>query len=102
VCGASPVKMAPGGSCVWTSGKGKSACRDSMAEPPDLDDDTRALIEQLCTRAGMLMEDASVEALVRASSITGLKLKAERIGQTVQQIHQLFAAAEALLRPEPF
>lgn len=43
-----------------------------MAKIHDIDEDTKALVEQLCTRAGMLMEDTSVEALVRASSLTGL------------------------------
>jgi hypothetical protein len=37
----------------------------------------KVAVEQLCTRAGMLLEDTSVEALVRASSLAGLKLKVE-------------------------
>lgn len=71
-----------------------------MDELHDLDEDTRALVEQLCTRVGMLMEDASVQALVRAASITSLKLKVERSQCAVRHMGRLLSAADALLRPE--
>lgn len=69
-----------------------------MAPTHNLDDETRALIEQLCSRAGMLMEDASVEAIVRAPSLNGLRLKVERSRSAVRQMHQLLGAADTLLK----
>ena len=67
-----------------------------MARNHEFDEDTRALIEQLCTRAGMLMEDASVEVLFRATSIAHLRFKMERTRRAVKQMHQLLDAVEAL------
>ena len=85
-------------SCVWTCGTDMSALR-GMAEIYDLDEDARALVEQLCTRVGMLMEDASVEALVRAASLNDLNLKVERSRVAVRHMDQLLSAADALLYP---
>ncbi len=68
-----------------------------MAKANHIDENTRALIEQLCTRAGMLMEDASVEALVRAASLTGLRFKVERSRSAVRRMDQLLGAADALM-----
>ena len=76
-----------------------SACR-GMAETQDIDEDTKSLVEQLCTSAGMLMEDTSVEALVRAPSLAGLRLKVERSRCAVRRMDQLLGAAGALLTRE--
>jgi hypothetical protein len=60
-----------------------------------MDDDTIELIRQLCTRIGMIMEDASVSALVSgsgddpASKVASLRL-------AVEQAAALVAAAQAL------
>lgn len=85
-------------SCVWTCVTDMSALR-GMAEIYDLDEDTRALIEQLCTRVGMLMEDASVQALVRAASLDDLHSKVERSRFAVRHMARLLSAADALLHP---
>jgi hypothetical protein len=70
-----------------------------MAGMHDLDDDTRVLAEQLCTRAGILMEDTSVQALVRAASFDELQLNLVRCRLAVRQMDRLLSAADALLRP---
>ena len=64
-----------------------------------MDDETQELIILLCTRIGMIMEDASVVALTigsrnrdaRATTITELNIAAE-------QIDRLVKATESLLR----
>ena len=56
-----------------------------MAEICDLDEETRVLVEQLCTRVGMFMEDASVQALVQAASLEDLHFKVERSRFAVRQ-----------------
>jgi hypothetical protein len=43
-------------SWIWTVGRGSGVCAV-------MDNDTATLIQELCTRAGMIMEDVSVEAL---------------------------------------
>lgn len=66
---------------------------------PGMDGDTDELITQLCTRIGMIMEDACMTALTmgavkgdgRAGSIGELEVAAHRI-------QALVAAAKALLR----
>ena len=69
-----------------------------MAEISDVDEETRVLVEQLCTRAGMLMEDVSVQALTRAASLEDLLLKVEHSRFAVGHMDRLLGAAEALLR----
>ncbi len=44
------------GSCIWNSGQ-------SSGVVPVMDDDTAELITRICTRIGMIMEDASLSAL---------------------------------------
>jgi hypothetical protein len=70
-----------------------------MADVDDLDEDTRALVEQLCTRVGTLMEDASVLALVRAVSLDELYWKVKRSGFAVRQMDQILGTADTLLHP---
>jgi hypothetical protein len=68
-----------------------------MAEISDVDEETRVLVEQLCTRVGMLMEDVSVQALIRTVPLDELQLKVERLRLTVRHLDRLLGAAEALL-----
>ncbi len=98
---AAPVqsKRTPAESCVWTCGTDIGAL-GGMADIYEVDDETRLLVEQPCTRVGMLMEDASEPALVRAASITSLKLKVERSQCAVRHMERLLSAADALLRPD--
>jgi hypothetical protein len=91
-------KEAPAESCVWTCDTETGALR-GMIETYELDQDTRALVEQLCTRVGMLMEDASVQALIPAASLNDLRLKVERSRFAVRHMEQLLGAADALLHP---
>lgn len=70
-----------------------------MADICDVDEETKVLVEQLCTRVGMLMEDASVLAVVRAASLNDLRLKVERSRFAVRHMERLLGAADALLHP---
>ncbi len=62
-----------------------------------MDDETQELIKLLCTRIGMIMEDASVVALTigsrdreaRLSAIAELNISAEQIGRLVKAIQSL-------------
>ena len=62
-----------------------------------MDEDTSELIEQLCTKIGMIMEDASVVALTvggltvkeRDDAIAALEAAAERIGALVSAVTAL-------------
>lgn len=71
-----------------------------MAKIYDVDEETRVLVEKLCTRVGMLMEDVSVQALIRAASLDELQLKVDRSGFAVGQMYRLLSAADALLSRE--
>lgn len=66
-----------------------------------MDDDTADLIRKLCTRAGMIMEDASVEALIMpvidASSIDA---KLALLADAAYAISAIVAAARVLNRPD--
>jgi len=66
-----------------------------------MDEDTVELIRMLCTRAGMIMEDACAEALVIASSDAGtVSKKLARLAEAAQVIGTVIAAAQALHRPD--
>ena len=86
-------------SWVWTCVTDMCAL-PGMAEIYDLDEETRLLVEELCTRVGMLMEDASVQALVRAALLDDLHLKVERSRFAIRQMDRLLSAAYALLSPD--
>jgi hypothetical protein len=47
-----------------------------------MDEDALALVRQLCMRAGMIMEDGSVEAVLVG------RLDAERLGAVVERLRQ--------------
>ena len=62
-----------------------------------MDDDTQDLIVQLCTRIGMIMEDASVIALTYPRCTGDTRQAAiAKIGLAAKQISALVAAAEAM------
>jgi len=62
-----------------------------------MDDDTRDLIAQLCTRIGMIMEDTSVVALTisgrmddeRRAEIDDIKLAARQISALIEAVGAL-------------
>lgn len=83
---------------MWTSGAYLSVCV-GMAKTRTLDSDTQDLVEQLCTRAGMLMEDASVNALLRGSSAAQLRAKVQKSRLAATQMLRLLDAAAALIGP---
>lgn len=65
----------------------------------DMNDETRELIILLCTRVGMIMEDASVMALAIGSRDQDERLAAiAELEVTVEQIRRLVKAAQSLLR----
>jgi hypothetical protein len=64
---------------------------------PGMDDDTSDLIAQLCTRIGMIMEDASVTALtVPRSTGDARRTAIGEIGLAAKRISALVAAVEVL------
>lgn len=62
---------------------------------PDLDDDLIALVIQLNTRIGMIMEDVSLVAL--DATPVGLGARVREIAVSSGQITALVRAAQALL-----
>ena len=74
-------------SCVWTSGHGQGVVSR-------MDDDTRDLIVQLCTRVGTIMEDISAVALTisgmaandRLAALEEIRKAAERISTLVEAV----------------
>ena len=67
-----------------------------MAEPGAVDEDTDQLIVQLLTRAGMVMEDASAEAVLAARKGVSLAKVIARIENASDTIEALVAAAKVL------
>ena len=64
-----------------------------------MDDDVADLIRQLCTRAGMIMEDASPIALgIRVRQPQDLFRALEELKKSAAQIVALIDAAKALTR----
>ncbi len=68
----------------------------SMTEAGELDADTIDLINQLCARVGMLMEDVAPLALHRAGSSPALKSRLRQLEATVKSMTSLVTAAKAL------
>ena len=78
-------------SCVWTSAR-----RYGVAS--DMDDDTSDLLFQLCTRIGMIMEDAAPLALSRPGADAESRLAhVNEIQGAAARICALVAAAKSLL-----
>jgi hypothetical protein len=63
-----------------------------------MDDDTLDLIRKLCTRAGMIMEDASVEALTISAEARSIDSGLIRLAYATEAISALVAAARVLSR----
>jgi hypothetical protein len=64
-----------------------------------MDEDNLQLVRQLCTRAGMLMEDMHARAvLIGSLSVQDLAEITREIGRTADDILALARAADALLR----
>lgn len=62
-----------------------------------LDDDTRELIVRLLTRAGIIMEDASAEAVLAGSGGVSLSALVQRLEVASEIIASLVSASSALL-----
>ena len=61
--------------------------------------DASELVIALCTRAGMIMEDASVEAISNVPRTpSGRKAVLSKLGQAAQDIQVLIAAAQVVDR----
>ncbi|MEJ7776910.1 MAG: hypothetical protein WKF52_05920 [Sphingomicrobium sp.] len=68
-----------------------------MAKPGETDPETEELINRLLTRVGILMEDASTCALITAPCAGGVAERVNRVGQNVERMPSICAAAKALL-----
>jgi len=65
----------------------------------DMDDETQELITLLCTRIGMIMEDANVVALTIGSRDQDARLAAiAKLDVAAEQIGRLIKATQSLLR----
>ncbi len=67
-----------------------------MTGADELDADTIDLINQLCTRVGMLMEDAAPLALHQSGSGPELKSRLMQLQASVTSMASLIAAARVL------
>ena len=65
-----------------------------------MDHETLALIRQLCTRAGTVMEDASVVALIWNDDALRLHSRLEKLERSALQVSALISAAKAVATPE--
>ena len=64
-----------------------------------MDDDVIDLLRALCTRAGMIMEDASVEVLsMPGAGPSAMTAKLERLADAALAISAIVDAARALQR----
>ena len=81
-------------SWYWTVGGQERLCLR-------MDEDTFDLIRTLCTRVGMIMEDASVEALfLPAADTRALSAGLDRLSDASGTISAIVAAARALNRSD--
>lgn len=62
-----------------------------------MDKDTIELARRLCTKAGMIMEDASAVAVLSMGDATDLRRKAEELKASIQKAAACIEAAKALL-----
>ena len=68
-----------------------------MNEPEQVDPETARLINELLTRLGMLMEDASTPALLSDSCSGSLKDRVRLVDVAITRMKPLCDAAKALL-----
>ena len=79
-------------SCVSTFWRGRGVVSH-------MEDETQELIILLCTRIGMIMEDASVVALTIGSKDRGARATTiNELNIAAEQIDRLIKATESLLR----
>jgi hypothetical protein len=71
----------------------------AMGDSNDIDPETRDLVVRLLTRAGMVMEDASAEAILSASADTPLDRIIPQLADAAAAINSLISAAAALVSP---
>ncbi len=75
-------------------------CRATSAPVELMDEYTLELIQQLCTRVGMIMEEASDEALLTTETEpVAMREKLERLSYAAEVIVALVAAAERCTDP---
>lgn len=67
-----------------------------MADLP-VDNETRELIARLLTRAGMIMEDASAEAVLAGGTDISLSALVQRLEAASEAIASILSASSALL-----
>jgi hypothetical protein len=66
-----------------------------------MDEDTLELIQRLCTRAGMILDDASADALTTTSSdACTMSEKLTRLADAAHGVGAIIAAAQALHQPD--
>lgn len=65
-----------------------------------MDPETLALVRQLCTRVGTVMEDASVVALVWNKDELSVGSRLEQLERVVLQLSTLISAAKAIASAE--
>jgi hypothetical protein len=83
-------------SCVWTSGALYRVC--AVREEMTVDDDTADLVRLLCTRAGMIMEDASSAAiLIGGKAPAEMLVMIKELQLQTMRSAALLAAARAML-----
>ena len=63
----------------------------------ELPADTGRLIDELLTRVGMIMEDATITALVRSSEAGDVRRRIECLERSASSITSLVNAAKALI-----
>jgi hypothetical protein len=78
-------------SWIWTVAARERVCQR-------MDDDTLDLIRKLCTRAGMIMEDASVDAVTISAEARSIDPGLTRLAHATEAISALVAAARVLSR----
>ena len=92
-CRRSRMECAAHKSCVWTSPRGESVV-------PAMDADTADLVDQICTRIGMMMEEASVIALTTRRLSNEQRVAAvAQLRTTTRIISALAEAAKMLIEP---
>lgn len=69
-----------------------------MDEPDQIDPESARLINELLTRLGMLMEDASIPALLRDSCGGNLAERVRMLDFDITRMMSICAAATALLK----
>jgi hypothetical protein len=75
-------------SCIWT-------CTATPRFVSGMNEDVLALIRQLCTRAGCIMEDTSVVALIWNDGLS-IEARLAKLSAAADDIQAIIAAARTL------